>query len=178
MIRLSKLTDYGFVLLTKFAADAKEPWHTARDLADVTGLPLPTVSKLLKIFGRGGLLIAHRGARGGYSLSREATEITASDIIEAIDGPLAITECACSSEAEQCSIEHSCPTKPHWLRITQTIREALDRVTLAELAQPVHANAKAPDFVVPACRGGHCSAVPGKPCTCGDDQHNMGDIQK
>lgn len=176
MIRLSKLTDYGFVLLTRFATDSREPWHTARDLAEVTGLPLPTVSKLLKIFGRGGLLIAHRGARGGYSLSREASEITASDIIEAIDGPLAITECVCDSEAELCSIEHNCPTKPHWMRISKTIREALDKVTLAELAQPVPAFAKASNPGTQACRGGHCSAVPGKPCTCGDDQHKMGEI--
>ncbi len=178
MIRLSKLTDYGFVLLTRVAGDDQKSWHTARDLADDTGLPLPTVSKLLKTFGRGGLLIAHRGARGGYSLSRAASDITASDIIEAIDGPIAFTDCMCATQPDACAIEKHCPTKSHWARITETIREALDKVTLAELARPVVAEMETSRAGIAGCRGGHCNSVPGTPCSCGDDKHIMGEIRK
>jgi FeS assembly SUF system regulator len=168
MIKLSKLTDYGFVLLTRFADSSTENWHTARDLADETGLPLPTVSKLLKVFSRGGILAAHRGVHGGYNLSRPADHITASDIIEVIDGPIAITDCVCDGHSEPCAIEDHCPTKPHWVQITNKIRAALDQVTLAELAAPVKNNQVSATVDDSRCRGGLCNSMPGEPCSCGD----------
>lgn len=175
MIRLSKLTDYGFVLLTCFEDNKGKNWLTARDLAETTGLPLPTVSKLLKTFSRGGMLQAHRGASGGYSLARPASHITAADVIEAIDGPISLTECACDNhEDDVCAIEGHCPTKSHWVQISRKIRAALSDITLLELSRPSkNTTAAARDST---CSGEECNSLPGAPCSCGERQmHFPGD---
>jgi FeS assembly SUF system regulator len=176
MIRLSKLTDYGFVLLTRFGDNSDKKWLTARDLAETTGLPLPTVSKLLKTFSKGGMLQAHRGANGGYSLARPASMITAADVIEAVDGPLGITDCACGDHKDNvCAIEEHCPTKPHWVRISRKIRDALTDVTLLELSQSVPSETSAPAHSS-VCRGDGCNTRPDRGCTCGEHQtHFSGD---
>src|ERR1041384_3864978 len=106
MIRMTRLTDYGIMLLTLFARDAKRPVRSARDLAAEAHLPLPTVSKLLKVLARHGLLEAHRGVKGGFRLARPAEEIAVSDIIHALEGPIGVTEC--SSHGGQCDIERFC----------------------------------------------------------------------
>jgi len=180
MIKLSKLTDYGFVLLAQFADSKPETWLTARDLSDVTGLPLPTVSKLLKIFSRGGLLAAHRGAHGGYSLTRHPDRITVSDIIEVIDGPLEITDCVGAGKAETCVIEDRCLTKQHWVQITGKIKAALDEVTLAQLSRPLDStHISTPDNGNSSCLNGKCESLPGEQCACGTHlQQIMGDRQK
>lgn len=182
MIRLSQLTDYGFVLLNRFVADGGEVVHNARDLAQETSLPMPTVSKLLKALTRGGLLTARRGVKGGYVLARPAASITASDVIEALEGPVALTDCS-SHEGEDCSLEHRCPVRTHWMLINDAVRSALDRVTLAEMATtPVLAQEqlKKPEvprpFAISPCEGDGCSSGNGTtrrvPCTCGDDHAN------
>src|SRR2546426_12150391 len=94
MIRLGKLTDYGLVLLTHIAQNHDRLLHTARDLAVESRLPLPTVSKLLKELLQGGLLVSHRGIKGGYSLARMPREISMAEIIAVIEGPIALTECS------------------------------------------------------------------------------------
>src|SRR5437879_2923297 len=94
MIRLGKLTDYGLVLMTQMARHPKTELHTARGLAAHSGLPLPTVSKLLKILLQSGLLESHRGIKGGYSLTREPNTISLAEIVSAVEGPLALTECS------------------------------------------------------------------------------------
>jgi len=178
MIRLSKLTDYGFVVLTRFADSQSGNWHTARDLADETGLPLPTVRKLLKTLTRGGLLSAHRGAHGGYNLARPAEDISISEIIEVIDGPIGITDCSCENDSLPCGIEANCPTKPHWVQITSLIRKTLDAVTLAELARPVQATAPARSTIaVDHCEGGLCSGA-AENCTCHLDKFQSGDKEQ
>lgn len=180
MIRLSKLTDYGFVLLTRFASAEGETWFTARDLADSTALPLPTVSKLLKVFSRGGVLTAQRGMYGGYKLARSAESINVAEILEIIDGPLAITECACEdrSDGKACVIEDHCPTKPHWIRLTRKIRETLASVTLQEMSEPVAETETLKAGVQAACRGGHCGSASHEPCSCGnEDLHFPGEKQ-
>ena len=134
MLRLSKLTDYGTVVLAEMARHP-ERHHSATELATSLHLATPTVSKLLKAFTRGGLVTSQRGAKGGYSLARSADAITAVQIIDAIEGPVAITQCSMSHS--RCGIEAVCGVGHNWQRISLAIRDALRTVTLAQLARPV-----------------------------------------
>lgn len=136
MLRLSKLTDYGTVALAHMA---REPHavYAAADVAAATHLTVPTVSKLLKCFTRAGLVTSQRGARGGYVLARPPEQITAVQIIDAIEGPVAITQCSLSHD--RCGIEPVCGIGHNWQRITLAIREALGSITLAQLARPTTA---------------------------------------
>jgi len=136
MIRLTKLSDYGIVLLTYFARAHDKASLTARDLADASGVPLPTVSKLLKSLQRGGLLDSHRGVKGGYRLSRAAELISVADIIRAIEGPIAVTECT-GAEKELCDLELVCPVRSNWHRINKAVSQALGQLTLAEMTSPI-----------------------------------------
>jgi FeS assembly SUF system regulator len=131
MLRISRLTDYATVIL---ASLAQEPGklRTASALAEQTRLALPTVSKLLKQLQRAGLVASTRGLRGGYQLARPATQITAAGILDALEGPVAITDCA--SGRGQCDIERTCHVGHAWQRLNLSIRRALDEVTLAQLA--------------------------------------------
>lgn len=178
MLKLGKLTDYAFVLLTRFVKADRNACHTARDLADETGLPLPTVSKILKIFGRGGLLKAHRGAHGGYCLSRDASDITVSEILEIIDGPIAITDCVCEHQTAElaCAIEDQCNMKQHWITISNTIRDALNRITLEQLALPSLPGAMGMplNISIPCSNHGKCheNRQSHQPCTCGEHELN------
>jgi FeS assembly SUF system regulator len=131
MLRISKLTDYGTVVLACLATTPGKRL-TASEVAERTRLGLPTVSKLLKSLHRAGLLTSTRGAHGGYQLARSATEISASAIIDAIEGPVAITECSGLHSA--CEHEVSCSTGSAWQRINGAIRRSLDEITLAQLA--------------------------------------------
>jgi FeS assembly SUF system regulator len=132
MIRLAKLTDYGLVLLTVIARNHDRSLHTARDLAAESRLPLPTVSKLLKALLQSGLLISHRGTKGGYSLARQSTEISVAEVISALEGEIALTECSKVSSGS-CDLERWCPTKANQRIISQAIRETLERLTLSNL---------------------------------------------
>lgn len=136
MIRLTKQTDYALVLLTRIARDRRAAWHTARDLAEETQIPMPMVSKILKILSRVGILASTRGAYGGYQLARPAEEITAAEIIDLLEGPVALTECAVHSGAKTCQIEALCPLSTTLQRINQAVIVALTQLSLAEMAQP------------------------------------------
>ncbi|MFN7955082.1 MAG: SUF system Fe-S cluster assembly regulator [bacterium] len=138
MFRMTKQTDYGIVLLTRFAASPTGEVHTARDLAEETALPLPMVSKILKVLGRYGLLVSHRGVKGGYSLARHPDRISMIDIVAALEGPVAITECSLERPGA-CTQETLCPVRTNWQRINQVIRDALAGLTLAEMTQPLPA---------------------------------------
>ena len=131
MIRISKLTDYGTVVLACLA-DAPQDRQTAAQVAESTRLGLATVSKLLKSLHRAGLVTSTRGARGGYRLARAATRISAAAIIDAIEGPVAITEC--SGQHSACGLEQVCSTGGAWQRINGAIRRSLEEITLAQLA--------------------------------------------
>lgn len=133
MLRLSKMTDYGTVVLAHMAS-RPHAVHAAADVAEATHLKLPTVSKLLKLMTKGGLLASQRGSRGGYAFARPPAEISAADIIDAIEGGMGITEC--SGNHSQCGIEAHCHIGTAWQRIDQAIRDALKRVTLDQLARP------------------------------------------
>ena len=135
MIRITKQADYGIVLLTHMAGEP-ERQMTAGELAAETQLPPPTVSKILKMLARQGLLGSHRGVKGGYTLARDTATITVAEIISALDGPIAVTECIDDTPGE-CSQEPSCAVRGNWQRINDAIRVALDNITLAEMAHPL-----------------------------------------
>ena len=132
MIRLSRLADYGVVLACQMAVRA-ERCHNAFDLAAATGLPPPTVSKLLAAMARAGVLVSQRGAKGGYRLARAPAAITAADIVSAVDGPIALTVCI-EHGAGACDVESLCPSRGGWRRINDAVRDAMKSVSLAELA--------------------------------------------
>ena len=135
MIRLSKLTDYGILLMTLVARDSAHSSRAARDLADEANLPLPTVSKILKILLASELLVSHRGVKGGYSLARPAQETTVADIIAAMEGPIGLTEC--SSLTGNCELTSFCPMRSNWAVISGALRGALEEVKLADLVAPL-----------------------------------------
>jgi FeS assembly SUF system regulator len=130
MLRMSKLTDYGTMVLAQLAARG-DGLTTAGQLAQATHLGPPTVSKLLKALAHAGLVVSERGARGGYALARPAEQITAAQIIDALEGPVALT--ACSSAHGLCDLESYCRVGHAWQRINFIIRNALQQVTLADL---------------------------------------------
>jgi len=133
MIRITKQTDYGIVLLTHLAANPERQYN-APDLAAEAHLPLPMVSKILKLLAREGLLVSHRGVKGGYSLARQPEAINMAEIIAALEGPIALTECI--RVEGDCFHEPLCPVRSNWRRINQAVRTALEGITLAEMAHP------------------------------------------
>lgn len=136
MIRLGKLTDYGLVLMSEMARRPQTALHTARDLAAQCRLPLPTVSKVLKVLLHEGVLISQRGVKGGYSLAREVHAISLAEIISAIEGPLALTECSLDVSG-LCDLESSCQIKDNQRIINEVVRGALRNVMLSDLIRPM-----------------------------------------
>jgi FeS assembly SUF system regulator len=134
MIRLSRLADYAVLLMSRMA-NTPQVTHNALDIAEATGLPCPTVSKLLATLAREGLLRSVRGAKGGYGLAHPARDITVAHIIAAIDGPIAIT--ACIEHPGSCDVETLCPSRVGWQAINRAVRQALEGVTLAEISASV-----------------------------------------
>ncbi|HET9645474.1 MAG TPA: SUF system Fe-S cluster assembly regulator [Burkholderiaceae bacterium] len=133
MLRLSKLTDYGIVAMTHVGGEP-DRIHAAAELAATIGVTVPTASKVLKILAGANLLRSVRGAKGGYMLSRPAEEISIAELIDALEGPIGLTEC--SAIAGLCALEGSCSIRTNWRRINRVIRDALGQMTLADLAQP------------------------------------------
>ena len=134
MFRVSKLTDYGTVLMT-YLAQHPEVLHNARDINLHTHVALPTASKLLKLLTKGGLLVSHRGALGGYSLARPPEQITIAQVIQALEGDFAVTECSHSQGL--CAVEPWCHIRGNWQLINVSIREALKDITLADMIRPL-----------------------------------------
>ncbi len=131
MVRISRLTDYATVLLAVLAAQP-ERVQTATALAEQTHIASPTVSKLLKQLQRAGLVISTRGLHGGYQLARPATQISAAAILDALEGPVALTDCSVAHG--HCEIEGSCRVGRVWQRLNLAIRRSLFDVNLAQLA--------------------------------------------
>jgi FeS assembly SUF system regulator len=140
MLRMSKLTDYGTVVLAHLASDPST-CLSATDLANASGIALPTVSKLLKSLAKADLVQSTRGAHGGYRLARTATDISATEVIDALEGPVSITECSASDS--NCDYEHHCNVGNAWQRINVAIRRALDDISLADLQR---VNSPVPQF--------------------------------
>jgi FeS assembly SUF system regulator len=135
MIRLSKLADYGIVLTTHLAVGRPGSLHAARDLAAATSIPLPTVAKVTKALAHAGVLTSHRGVGGGFSLARPANQITVAELIAALDGPIAVTDCL-GEDHGACGIESTCGVRGHWDRINEAIRAALAGLTIEAMAKP------------------------------------------
>jgi len=133
MIILSKLADYGVIVATHLAT-RPERQATAAAVAAATRLPQATVAKLLKALAHAGLVVATRGAAGGYRLARRATEISVSGVGAAIDGDIGMTQC--SVHVDDCERTTSCPTRPHWAAINRAVGTALAAVTLDDMISP------------------------------------------
>ena len=136
MVRLDKLTDYGLLLLVCIARSGNSTLRTARDLAAESGLPQPTVSRLLQDLLSGGLLVSRRGIKGGYSLARSPSEISVAGVITALEGPIALTVCS-SAEAGICDLEAHCAIRGNQQVINRAVRVVLEQVTLSDLMQPL-----------------------------------------
>lgn len=136
MLRLSNFADYGVVVMTAAAQLAAEDNPlSANRVAEQTGIPYATVAKLLGHLGRAGLLVSQRGAGGGFSLARPSHEINLADIVEAIDGPIALTHCSQTESA--CELSIACTVRPHWEPVNRAVRSALSNVTLADMAPAI-----------------------------------------
>jgi len=131
MLRISRLTDYATVVLATLA-EHPEQVQTATALAEHTRIAAPTVSKLLKQLQRAHLVTSTRGLHGGYQLARPAAQITAADILDALEGPVALTDC--SAGEGHCGIENNCRVGRVWQRLNMAIRRSLQDVSLAQLA--------------------------------------------
>jgi len=139
MIRLTNLADYAVVVMVQ-AAQAADGRVNASVAAQSTALPAPTVAKIMGTLSRAGLLVSTRGVGGGFRLARPALEISVADIIEAVDGPIAITQCVDRTSSptagdDTCSVSSVCCMRQPWQIINQSIRDSLDRISLDELAR-------------------------------------------
>ena len=133
MLRVSRLTDYATVVMTCIAAHPDDVLSTAQ-IADETHLELPTVSKLLKSLGHAGLVESFRGVNGGYRLARPAQAISLADVVEAMEGPIGMTECGVTEG--QCEREAQCGVRGSWQRINSVLDNALRAVSLADMLRP------------------------------------------
>jgi FeS assembly SUF system regulator len=132
MIRITRQTDYGIVLLAEMASHPLDEVLTAKDAARRSGLPVPMASKILKALAKEGLLASHRGVKGGYSLAVAPESISVGDVIQALEGPIGITECSFNPGA--CIQEGSCPVRVNWQKISVAVREALDKIPLSAMS--------------------------------------------
>ena len=136
MLRVSRLTDYATVVMTCIAAHPDDVL-SAVQIADETHLELPTVSKLLKALGHAALVDSFRGVNGGYRLARPASEISLAEIVEALEGPIGMTECSVAEG--QCDRESQCSVRGSWQRINSVLDHTLRGVSLAEMLKPLPA---------------------------------------
>ena len=133
VLRLSKLADYAVVLLARLGQE--DGLHTAPALSAATGIAEPTVAKVLRILSQASLVEAQRGARGGHRLAKPISAIPLSDVIVAVDGPIALTACV-DGATGGCEAEGHCPVRGRWDPVNEAVRAALSAVTIADLARP------------------------------------------
>jgi len=132
MLRISKMTDYAILLMVELTRDGET--LSAHALADRIHVEVPTASKVLKLLAGAGLLTSYRGSNGGYRVNESAEQISVAEVIRAIEGPIAMTEC--SVEPGLCNQEDSCELRSNWQRISQAVTRALQDVSLAEMSLP------------------------------------------
>jgi FeS assembly SUF system regulator len=138
-MRLSHLADYAVVLMTAAARRPAGARLSATELSDETGVPLPTSQKLMGQLASCGLLSSVRGANGGFALSRPANEISLADIVEAVEGPIAMTVCSGNEGPSDCALDAHCRVKPHMGVVGNAVRGALGAVSLTSLCGPASA---------------------------------------
>jgi FeS assembly SUF system regulator len=135
MLRLSKLTDYATVILSHMAKEGGQLF-TAIGVAEATGIALPTVSKILKILVNAKVVVSSRGVNGGYALARPPEQITVAEVISALEGPIAVTECSISHEG--CEQASGCGISGNWGLINKAISNTLESISLADMIKPAH----------------------------------------
>ena len=140
-MRLTHLADYAVVMMTAAARRPASARLSATELAEETGVPLPTAQKLMQRLAAHGLLTGQRGSGGGYALAREVSAISLADIGEAVEGPIAMTQCSGSDEPSDCALDSHCRIKPHMGIVGEAVRGALSAVTLRQLCAPAQAGA-------------------------------------
>ena len=133
MIKLSKMTDYGVVIMSEMGR-IENRILTAPDLSLYTGLPVPTAAKILRVLAKNNLLSSIRGAHGGYRLDRKPSQISIAEIVRVLEGPVAVTSCVDTSH-DDCSVEQCCPMRGGWEKINRAINAAMEEVTLADMCQ-------------------------------------------
>lgn len=133
MFKLSKTTDYGIVLMAQLASEPSPVPQNARELAELSALPVPMVSKILKALAKEGLLASQRGSKGGYTLARDPEALPVSEMIRVLEGPLALTDCAAGPAV--CEHETACAVREPWQQINRTVEAALADITLADLVR-------------------------------------------
>ena len=133
-MRLTHLADYAVVMMTAAARRNAGERLSAAELSVETGVPLPTAQKLMGKLASAGLLHSARGAGGGFALARPGNEISLADVIEAVEGPIAMTQCSGSDEASDCALDAHCRVKPHMNIVSNAVRGALGAVSLDSLA--------------------------------------------
>jgi FeS assembly SUF system regulator len=131
LLKLSRLADYAVVILSCLTLQERQA-ATARALAQQSGIPWPTTVKLLKILAGAGLLASRQGRRGGYRLVRDPAQITLGEVVEAVEGPLALTEC--SRRDGTCHLQPVCRIQDRWVPISGAVRATLDAISLQEVA--------------------------------------------
>lgn len=134
MFKISKLTDYAVVILSKLA-ETPDALASAAQLAEATRLPEPTVAKILKLLAAGGLVQSFRGAQGGYKIAALPAEISMGAIIVAIDGPVSLTACV-EGSGENCNYAPCCPVNGRWTKVNDAVRSALENIFLADMMPP------------------------------------------
>ncbi|HVY18061.1 MAG TPA: SUF system Fe-S cluster assembly regulator [Rhodopila sp.] len=135
MLRLSKLADYAVVVLVRLSH--QEGVQTAPGIAAATGIPEPTVAKVLKILASADLVVSQRGARGGYRLKRGLSEIGVSEVISAIDGPIALTACVDGYSSTECESRDLCPMRGRWNPVNAAVQRAVAAITLADMQDSI-----------------------------------------
>jgi FeS assembly SUF system regulator len=141
-MRLTHLADYAVVLMTAAARRPNAARLSATELAGETGVPLPTAQKLMGLLATSGLLSSVRGAGGGFTLARPASEISLADIVEAVEGPIAMTVCSGHEGVSDCALDAHCRVKPHMGIVGNAVRGALGAVSLEQLCPPAQAGAQ------------------------------------
>ena len=142
MFKISKLTDYAVVILTRLA-ETPGSLSSATAISDITRLPEPTVAKIMKLLAAQGILVSVRGAYGGYRLADDAVSISMADIVVAIDGPVSLTACVEGSH-EKCDYAECCPVNGRWTKVNTAVRSALENISLADM-MPRHTKGQQTD---------------------------------
>jgi Rrf2 family protein len=140
MLALTKKTEYALIAMSHLAARAKQI-VSAREIAQASGLPLPILTNILKTLTHAGIVRSTRGASGGYGLAKQVDTVTLHELIEAIEGPFQLVQCALSgngsnNDRSPCELETSCPIRAPVYKIHDRLKDFLDGVTLADLMQP------------------------------------------
>lgn len=134
MVRIGRLTDYGVAILALFVRQPTDSQLAASEISEKTRLPLPSVMKLLKLFCKAGYLSSQRGVTGGYSLQRPPHRISLAEIVETLEGPIAITLCSSRQTSDCCDRKRHCSQYGKWRKVSQTIRSSLQALSLADIA--------------------------------------------